>query len=1847
MKTKFCIVLCILFLNAEASLTQNLIINQVDPLIFNVCGKGSFGLILQNNTGADLSNIKVQGYLPLGLEYQSGSLTGALEGVINSFNEPEFIVVSLLNGKQTTINFSLQSDCQIYDAVNNGKVFQNKWVVDYLNTRDSFVSSPPFKIETGFLVIENQPSMVKEVGASFKRLVRIRNTRLGALSEFIFEDKHDPLDITSTFGQTLFSNDTLLRLRLGPEDFKKIGDGDESFENGEIIIIEEQINHARCLKEFVQSFFNASWGCNNINCQLYEESSGIDFVIPDKEASLSFNPMPQFPECICSKDGALQMLTVYNTGGAVAENIVLTLKASNVLTGPYTFGFLYDSFTIVGNATIDSIEYKDHLNLIGCKMDSAFHEVKIKISNLNPGESFKLNFRFATCLTSSPSIPTNFPWFYSYKYNSLCIPGSDRMTQNRQVDNFSSATSISANMVMSPNDGILVDKKVYSLESQIKLNPVPVDRNLIIRIQIPCPLVLVDSSFRLNGKSPVSKIIEFNNFTSVLLEFTPPFTSTMNLNFQVKLDCGSSCFKEFIASNIEFISTCPNKIKLMPDLIAKICLETHLTCMNKIDECGPASFAEKLVEFPCVSSVYVQDTISAYVDFESNIFRHNLGEGDPDNDRFKSNNLADLTKAELKHFITGDTIIFDFKARLKVDNESLNHDSLNFYIFSDLSYSDIYSTVKIIKNNSQKSYEFQYPLHKEYFNKEALPSCTKPTLIEDGFGTGIYIPITPELANQYGAGLPPGFKFENGDSVYINTTGVISSYTGQRIAKVIILTKSSLIAKSAPPKNPYSCYEKQDTIKLTSMGIEITQEGVKKFICTDKITLPQLQIRVLPNLDNFFPFEYRSLFKIDSFIFQQIDGIIIDSFIIEIHYNISGQSTLYKTLKLPSVFKNNRWHAPQAGLDSIRFDEAYTLKIIPIGHIEDCKKLTESNAQLIATYNFSGDKSAHFYIDPSTSIFFTKNIFSKLTSIEILNGNKFIFQPVKTIFASGKKVGWDFEISNFPISGSFRFKITSRKNTFSNLNLSTIPLLNVSKLDSNLFVVKGFQPNTFYRIYFQIDFNACEIDTLDIISTWICEGEEQSSGACTTDSFSVIIKPENPELEMDLMQMERNLELCDTLPQIDLEIYNADRGAATDVYLIVKLPEGITFIDQEIKFSYPKGSPFRILPPPQIISKNTFRWNLADLDPILRSSGLKGVLLAPENSIVFKFLATTNCNATVNSYIEFKTNGTNLCGQLQNIVTKNSKQIRINDIKSNTITKINTLLKNETDCVDSATIKISIQSNDITHGDDSLKIILPDPLMYVLNSLRNLSNHNQKNPNILQSTGQSILYFDLEDNIPAGNFIEFEFKISGLNNINCKDLEIEVSSYSSKISKCKQNQIACPVFYETGFNRLPINRKLLGIDLINLDMVSISSSSETEVKFEFQLTDLIEFEGDEICFGLFEDKNVNHVLDSIDSQVVTINLRKNEFNADGIYTKSIRIKNLLLNYCSYLLTVLPKTCVCFRDTINYNFKENIKYEFKDSVCFGTDLLLGKDPIQGKHYLWSGTKLTCDTCSKNIFSAQDVDSLSTFNFELLEYSPDSCNKRYSYQIVVIPNKEGLKIVDQVCINDTIMIQAKNKLKYKWRGDDVLNPELFTQTVIVDKSKTLYLDYFNEYDCISTDTFCLIPFLDTNSISISNDTIILAGAKVTLCAKGGNKYKWSPDDGRICTTCPCITVSPTRNTQYFVQVIDTFGCSKYLDVLVSVTSPVCDSSTIFLPNAFSPNGDSHNDILYVRSTQIDKILLRIYNRWGQLVFQSNNINVGWDGYFNGKPLPPDVFGYYLEAYCIGGEKFIKKGNISLLK
>ena len=88
-------------------------------------------------------------------------------------------------------------------------------------------------------------------------------------------------------------------------------------------------------------------------------------------------------------------------------------------------------------------------------------------------------------------------------------------------------------------------------------------------------------------------------------------------------------------------------------------------------------------------------------------------------------------------------------------------------------------------------------------------------------------------------------------------------------------------------------------------------------------------------------------------------------------------------------------------------------------------------------------------------------------------------------------------------------------------------------------------------------------------------------------------------------------------------------------------------------------------------------------------------------------------------------------------------------------------------------------------------------------------------------------------------------------------------------------------------------------------------------------------------------------------------------------------------------------------------------------------------------------------------------------------------------------------------------------------------------------------------------------------------------------------------------------------------------------------------MFIPNAFSPNKDGQNDKLYVRGPFIESFIFRVYDRWGELVWETTNLSEGWDGTFRGKLLDPDVYDYYLQATCVGGLENIIKGNVTLIR
>jgi len=101
--------------------------------------------------------------------------------------------------------------------------------------------------------------------------------------------------------------------------------------------------------------------------------------------------------------------------------------------------------------------------------------------------------------------------------------------------------------------------------------------------------------------------------------------------------------------------------------------------------------------------------------------------------------------------------------------------------------------------------------------------------------------------------------------------------------------------------------------------------------------------------------------------------------------------------------------------------------------------------------------------------------------------------------------------------------------------------------------------------------------------------------------------------------------------------------------------------------------------------------------------------------------------------------------------------------------------------------------------------------------------------------------------------------------------------------------------------------------------------------------------------------------------------------------------------------------------------------------------------------------------------------------------------------------------------------------------------------------------------------------------------------------------------------------------------------------SVTSTTIgpESNIIYIPNAFTPNGDGNNDMIFVHSEIISSLLFQIYDQWGELLFSTNSKDIGWDGTYKGKIEPAGVYVFFLKAIDLKGNETIKKGTITLLR
>ncbi len=265
--------------------------------------------------------------------------------------------------------------------------------------------------------------------------------------------------------------------------------------------------------------------------------------------------------------------------------------------------------------------------------------------------------------------------------------------------------------------------------------------------------------------------------------------------------------------------------------------------------------------------------------------------------------------------------------------------------------------------------------------------------------------------------------------------------------------------------------------------------------------------------------------------------------------------------------------------------------------------------------------------------------------------------------------------------------------------------------------------------------------------------------------------------------------------------------------------------------------------------------------------------------------------------------------------------------------------------------------------------------------------------------------------------------------------------------------------------------------------------------------------------------------------------------------------------------------------------------------------------------------------------------------------------YSYPIDVSFNRHTTFCEDKDTLHLIVTNHAPDQeLTFDWWPPELILDQLPDGSVIVDVSEhtVFYVDIENQYGCSLYDSID-VEYVNMDAeidaaISTDRDTLIFNSGQVAhlfVTYDPAYTYEWVPPTGLDDPTVHNPVASPEETQTYTVYIFHPAGCVASRSITIYVINPDCDEPNIFVPNAFTPNGDGYNDVLYVRSNIIDTMEFAIYNRWGQKVFETRDLQVGWDGTFKGEPLGTDVFGYYLKAKCFNGQEFFKKGNISLMR
>jgi len=324
---------------------------------------------------------------------------------------------------------------------------------------------------------------------------------------------------------------------------------------------------------------------------------------------------------------------------------------------------------------------------------------------------------------------------------------------------------------------------------------------------------------------------------------------------------------------------------------------------------------------------------------------------------------------------------------------------------------------------------------------------------------------------------------------------------------------------------------------------------------------------------------------------------------------------------------------------------------------------------------------------------------------------------------------------------------------------------------------------------------------------------------------------------------------------------------------------------------------------------------------------------------------------------------------------------------------------------------------------------------------------------------------------------------------------------------------------------------------------------------------------------------------------------------------------------TYWLEVTRNSCVT-RDTIVITAVPDPEvYIGPDSIiCAQTPARIGTE-IAGATYLW------------NTGATTPYINVSATNDYILSVDLDGCVVSDTAVITAMPDPEiNLGEDGDICPEQTIVLDGSygSNSSYVWNTGET------TSSISVTSEGTYRVTVTTEHGCIGGDTI-ILSYYPEPAVALGADTTVCEETPLRLIPRAINADSLLWSDGSV---GPVLSVK--YGGAYIVTAVN--KCGTDMDT-IAVTQIFCD---IWLPNAFTPNGDGINDIFRIlgNTGRLESVMLSIFNRWGERIFVTGDKHQGWDGFQKGEPAQMGTYVYMLQ-YSLDGKPFTQKGDFHLLR